>query len=76
MTRNVAADQCSADFFCVEGRDLRVERADARAFLVVERRKIDRAGNMIFGEFRLGTHIDHLVKPGELCYGNQFVVAQ
>ena len=76
VARNVAADQRSADFLRIERRDLFVERADTDAFFIVKYRAVGGAGDVILGEFRLGTHVNHLVKLGELCYGNLLVITQ
>ena len=76
MTGDVAADQRGADFLCIKGRDLFVERADTDALFIVEHRAVGGAGDVILCEFRLGTHVNHLVKLGELCYGNRLVITQ
>jgi hypothetical protein len=46
-----------------------VQRADARALVVVEYGQIDRARDVIEGELGGRAHVDHLVKVIELCYG-------
>jgi len=71
MARDIAADQRGADFLGIERRFLLVDGADARALGVAEHRAADRAGDVVLRELRLGTHVDHLVKLGELCYVNQ-----
>ena len=50
MARDIARDQRGAELSRLERRDLLVDRADARALLVVEHRAAERARNMVFGE--------------------------
>ena len=76
MARDVAAHERRAEFLGIERRHLLVEGADAHALVIVQHRIVDRAGNVILGEFRFGARVDYLVKFGELCYGNQLVVTR
>ena len=62
MPCHVLRNQCRADLARLERRHLLVNRADACALLIVERRTVHRAGNMIDGEFRGRTHIDDFVE--------------
>jgi len=71
MACDIRADQRGADFLRIEGGDLLVDRTDAFAFGVVQHRQVDRTGDVILGEFALGTDVDNLVKIIELCYGDR-----
>ena len=70
MPRDVGADQRGAGLLGLERGHLLVERADPRALVVVEYRAVDRARDMVLGEFAFRAHVDDLVKLGELCYGH------
>jgi len=67
MLRDVACDQRRADLARLERRHLLVQCADDDAFLIGQHRAIDRAGNVILGEFRRSAHVDDFVKFAELC---------
>src|SRR5512146_885635 len=69
VPRNVGADVRGANLLRLERGHLLVDGADLRALRIIERRAIDRAGNMIFRKRVFGAHIDDLVKLGKLCYG-------
>ena len=58
VARDVVADQGRADFFGIERRHLLVDRADLCALGVVQHRAVDRAGDVIVGEFAFRTDID------------------
>src|SRR5579862_3845496 len=58
MPGDVFCHQRSAELLRVEGRDLLVDRADARALLVVEHRAGDRAGNVVLGELGGRARVD------------------
>jgi hypothetical protein len=50
---------------------LLVDGADERALAVVEHGTVDRAGHVILSELAFGADVDHLVKIGQLCYGDR-----
>ena len=67
MQADVARNQRRARSFGIEGRNLLVHGADARPFLVVQNRVIERAGDVVFSEFGRRADIDNVVKFRQLC---------
>ena len=66
---NVFRHQRRAALFRIERRDLLIHGADRGALGVVEHRAVDCAGHVVPGKFGGRTHVDDLVKLGQLCYG-------
>lgn len=66
---DMPGNQGRAHFLGVKGGSLFVQGADTRAFLVIEYRQIDRAGNMVFLEFRGCACIDDFGIFRQVCYG-------
>ena len=64
---DIARHQRSTHLVGLERRHLLVQRANANALLVIQHRAVDGAGDVVFGEFRRGAHVDNLVKLIELC---------
>ena len=65
MKGDVLRHQRRAELLRLEGRDLLVDRADARAFLVVENRAGDRARHMVLGELGGRARVDDGVEGAE-----------
>ncbi|MCY1545471.1 hypothetical protein D9M68_814160 [compost metagenome] len=62
MRRDVARHQRGAHPRGLERRDLLVKRADHGPLFVAQHRRVDRARNMIVGEFERRTHIDDFIE--------------
>jgi hypothetical protein len=68
VARDVLRHQRRAELLGLEHRNLLVEGADAGAFLVVQDRHADRAGQAVFGKLGRRASVDDGVELGELCY--------
>ena len=71
---DVARRQHRAALARREGRDLLVLGADQRAFGVVQRRPVDRAGQAVLGVLAFRARVDHRVElgePGECLIGGE-----
>ena len=62
MPRGVSRHQRGADLAGEEGGLLLVDGADPRPLCIVEDGQVDRTRQVILGEFRRGTHVDHRVE--------------
>jgi hypothetical protein len=65
MARGIGRDHGAAQLAGVKGGNLLVDGADLRAFRVGQDRQVDRAGQVILGEFRGGAGVDQHVEPGQ-----------
>ncbi|MNR29869.1 hypothetical protein D3C85_1472850 [compost metagenome] len=71
VARDIARGDGGADLARLERRHLLVQGADAHALLVAHHRAVDGAGDVVFGKFCRGAHVDDLVKLVALCYGRE-----
>jgi hypothetical protein len=69
MGGNIAGDQGGTDLLRFERADLLVQGADAHALGVVQRRPVERAGQVVLGVFALAARIDDRAEAFEPGHG-------
>lgn len=63
MVGHIAHDHACPDLARIKGADLRIHRANLRALIIIQRRKVDRTRDMIERKLCRGPNVDDRVEP-------------